>query len=712
MIKPILLFMLPVVGGFAGWFLRPWLIPPQAAASQAAPVLSGTPGKPAAAPAVAAAPAKAEVMPVINAGDPKAAIKSLMAFSKRSRNPMRTQARLLAYADQLSMADLKTLAMEASNQVSSYWGGDTEVKNVLLGHWAEVAPKEALAFVTGSNTPATRGALSEVFSQLAITDPAGAEAALGKLGEGRKKEAQRAMATRIARDRPLEAIALLDRQKAGVGDYSYYFVMNIWANHDAAGASAYAAGLPDGQKRNQAMSNVARGMAEKDPEGAVAWAKSQPRSSEALNLVRSVIGTVAERDPQAALVLAKQQAPREQRSLLSNIAQNWMSTDPDGAVAWIKAMEDGATRQECISNMAFYAAWGGVGDNLTSMLALLPKGQKRKQTLENVSRYLGWSDPEESLKWARTLPQEDQDVVIGRLSGSIAEGDPKKAAALAGALNPSAESVEAAANVARQWADKNPEEAIAWAATLESEKARQDATAAALTAWADRDPEKAAGATGNITDANARRTARNGIAAAWAQKSPVEAEKWANTLPPEDRFGALASVWNATAGDDPAKAGKSLAAIMPEAAGMDTATASLTASASTVATAWVSQDPQGAAAWAVGLPEGKTREAAMAAVADQWAGTDTMAASTWINQLAPGRSRDEAAAKLIEKITPTDPAAAFTWAVNIQDPDRQLQSLKATINAWKVYNPSAVRDTLANSKLDEATLIKLNAELK
>jgi hypothetical protein len=99
-------------------------------------------------------------------------------------------------------------------------------------------------------------------------------------------------------------------------------------------------------------------------------------------------------------------------------------------------------------------------------------------------------------------------------------------------------------------------------------------------------------------------------------------------------------------------------------------------------------------------------------VADQWAGTDTMAASTWINQLPQGRSRDEAAAKLIEKITPTDPAAAFTWAANIQDPDRQLQSLKSTINAWKVYNPSAVRDTLANSSLDEATVAKLNAELK
>ena len=59
-----------------------------------------------------------------------------------------------------------------------------------------------------------------------------------------------------------------------------------------------------------------------------------------------------------------------------------------------------------------------------------------------------------------------------------------------------------------------------------------------------------------------------------------------------------------------------------------------------------------------------------------------------------------------------DPEAAFTWAANITDPDKQLATLKTTINAWKIYNPAAVRETLANSNLDEAVVAKLNAELK
>jgi hypothetical protein len=389
-----------------------------------------------------------------------------------------------------------------------------------------------------------------------------------------------------------------------------------------------------------------------------------------------------------------------------------MSTDPDGAVGWIKTIDDGATRQQCISNMAYYAAYAGPGANLDALVSLLPPGQARNNTLETVSSYLGWSAPDTSLAWARTLPQEDQDRVLGRISSSLAATDPKKAAELAASLPPSASAMEAVTAVANQWAYKSPEEAIAWAGTLESEKARQDATSAALAQWADRDPEKAAAATGQLADDNARRSAREKIAAAWAQKSPAEAEKWALSLPLADRYSALASVWNATAGDDPAKTAASLAATLPAAAGIDSASPGLAASAGRIATAWVSQDPQAAAAWATQLPDGKAREAAMASIADQWATTDTMAASTWINQLPPGRSRDEAAAKLIEKITPTDPTAAFTWAANIQDPDKQLQSLKNTINAWKVYNPEAVRAAVSQSNLDEATVTKLEAELK
>ncbi len=716
--KPILFLLLPSAGVVGGWFLRPLLHPSGSAPAQAGAAVE-TPardsrGQPAGAAARALNPdaVKTEVLPPVNAKDPKAAIQSLLSFSRNGKNPLRIQARILAYADQLSPEDLKALAIEASNQPSNYWGGDSNVKDILLGTWAEVSPKEALAFVTGANTAATREALTAVFSQLAMGDPKAAESALGGLGEGRKRVALRAMSSRLATQDPLKALGLLDRQKMTPGDNAYGSVMAIWAQRDASGAAAYAEALPDGQQRSRALMYVSMTLARQDPDHAIAWAKSLPRSSESLNMVRNVIGNLASRDPQAALALTLQQPEREQRNLMRNVAQNWMYTDPDGAVAWIQTMEEGAKRQQCLSGMASYAAWAGGQENLTTLMALLPKGRIRNDTLGEVADNMGYRDPEGSLAWARSLPQEDQDLVMGRLSAGLAFSDPHKAAALAAALPPSATSVQAVTQVASSWANKNPEEAIAWAATLESEKARQDATAAALSQWADRDPEKAAGATGQIADSNARRTARNQIASTWAQKAPLEAEKWAASLPEAERYSALASVWSVTAGDDPRKAAASLAAALPGAGGIEAASSGLAASAGTIANAWVNQNPQAAADWATQLPDGKAREAAMAAVADQWATTDTMAASTWINQLPQGRSRDEAAAKLIVKITPTDPAAAFAWATNIQDPDKQLASLKSTINAWKVYNPDAVRETLANSSLDDATLTKLEAELR
>lgn len=718
--KPLLLFLLPTAGLVSGWFLRPIMQPPanpvltiDSASPDTGPVSSVV--APTTAKAYPGAPAlvKSQPLPQLNPSDPKGTVKSLLAFARSGKNPLRTQARILAFTDQLNPAQLKALALEAAKQPTSYWGiGNESVKGLLLSTWAEAAPQEALAFVTGSNSPEARQAQDAVFAQLALTDPKAAEAALGRLGEGRQKEAIRALATKMGEDRPIEALALLDRQKMELGNWAYITVYSTWARNNPSEASAHVMSLPDGMKRNQALSFIARGYTESDPQGALAWAKSIPRASESQNLVRAVISGLAERDPQSALVMAQQESPREQRGLLSSIAQNWMSSDPDSAVAWIKTLPDDATRQQCISSSSYYAAWGGPGENLTQLMALLPKGKTRSDTLKQISRNLGWSDPEASLTWAKTLSQEDQDVVISGLSASLASEDPKKAAALAAALPPTAASVNALTTVASQWAYKNPEEAIAWAATLETEKARQDATAAALTQWANSDPEKAASASASLADENARRAAREKIAATWAQKSPAEAERWATALPEADRYSALASVWNASAKDDPAKAAASLAANLPAASAIDSANTSLAASASTIATSWVNQNPQAAAAWATQLPAGKAQESAMAAIASEWANTDTMAASTWINQLPTGRARDEAAGKLIEKITPTDPAAAFTWAVNIQDPDKQLASLKSTINAWKIYNPDAVRETLANSNLDEATQTKLQAELR
>ncbi len=713
------LILLPCAGLGAGWFLRPWLRPVPAGteggSASAAPLIEPTTNQGGTKTAATLAPAvvKPEVLPPVDLSDPKAAVKSLLAASRAGKSPMRMQARLLAFADQLAAKDLQALALEVCQQPTNYWGvGGDSLKEVVLSRWVEVAPAEALAYVKGANTVQTREALGYVFGQLASQDAAGAEAALQGLAEGPRKIAMQSMAARLAGKDPLGALAMLKRQKSTSADYSTSMVISLWSRQDPASAASYATSMKAGQERSQAMYYVANGMAAKDPDAALAWANSLPKAGERANLVRTVIAEVAERDPQAALAMASAQPLREQRQLLQGVASNWMLADPDGAVAWVKTLPEGATRQDCLANMAQNAVWGGT-EKLGSLIELMPKGQQRRETLENVSRYLGWyQEPEQSIIWAKTLPDQDRDLVIARLSGALAESDPKGAAALAEALPPSAQSVQALSRIASEWADSDPEAAMKWAATLESDKARQDAMSGALTQWADRDPEKAAGATGQITDANARRAARDRIAGTWAAKAPAEAERWAQALPPEDRYSALASVWNATALDDPAKAAQRLAALLPEAAGVESAGAKLAESAKTVATAWVNQNASQAAAWALTLPEGKARESAVGAVAEQWAGTDTMAASTWIDSLPAGASRDEASTKLINNILATDPEAAFTWASNISDPDKQFQSLKTTVNSWKIYNPAAVRGALTSSTLDAATLAKLEAELK
>jgi len=300
-----------------------------------------------------------------------------------------------------------------------------------------------------------------------------------------------------------------------------------------------------------------------------------------------------------------------------------------------------------------------------------------------------------------SLPEGDKIAALERFAGSLVDSDPQMARDVVTALPPTDGARQAQVEVARSMVEEDPEKALAWAGGLETERARIEATSAALTAWADREPDKAAAATANLADPNARQKAREEIAGTWAARAPKEAEAWANALPAEDRFSALAAVWKVTAKDDPRAAGEQVAAQLNAAATVEGASDKLAGAASQAASAWCGRNPAEAATWSLSLPAGKVRDQAITGVAMQWANSDTVAASEWIAQLPEGSTRDQAAAPLINKIASSDPESAFAWASSVQDADKRVELLKNTLTAWKAFNPAAAREALANSALPE-----------
>ena len=171
-------------------------------------------------------------------------------------------------------------------------------------------------------------------------------------------------------------------------------------------------------------------------------------------------------------------------------------------------------------------------------------------------------------------------------------------------------------------------------------------------------------------------------------------------------------MWRFSAADDPASVADRIAAGIADAAGIDGAAAELANAANHTASDWCGRDANGAAAWAVSLPDGKVREQAIAGVARQWAEFDTVAASEWISQLSAGPDRDMATAPLVHQIASTDPEAALAWASSVTDADQQVNLLTSTLTAWKNFNPAAARNALDQSDLPDEIKARVRQTLE
>jgi hypothetical protein len=388
-----------------------------------------------------------------------------------------------------------------------------------------------------------------------------------------------------------------------------------------------------------------------------------------------------------------------------------MRSDPEKGMEWISTLQDKSVQQSLIARISDGYSGYMQPEEVLKLVDLLPPGKARRQSISNLAGNYAYRDPDKALNWLGTLSADDRQAATERMVGSIGWNDPPKAAALVGDLMPTASAVENVIEMAGAWASRDPAAALKWAGGLETEKMRKDASAQILRSWADSAPDKAAAASVDIADADTRRQARTAIAETWARKSPQEALEWASSLPPEDRFSALAKVWTATANDDPAKSGRQLADALPDAAGINGATDGLSNSAGAVARTWTAKDPGEAAAWAANLTAGKARDAALAGVAAQWAETDQAAASQWVKSLPNGSSRDEAVGSLVNAIAAGDPEAALQWAASVENADKQLALLKSTLATWKGFNPGAARQAVETAAVSEDVRTKLLKEL-
>lgn len=186
--------------------------------------------------------------------------------------------------------------------------------------------------------------------------------------------------------------------------------------------------------------------------------------------------------------------------------------------------------------------------------------------------------------------------------------------------------------VASEWAKQDPKAAMEWAAGLKGNS--EQAMSAVVSEVAKTDPKKAAEMASKL-DATSRAKANEGIAKQWGAKNFSEAQKWVNSLPENQRDGAMSSAIKGLAQTSPLVAANEISkAKNPKA---------LSSAVPTVAKNYAQEDMKGSMKWLNTIKDDQAKKNSMIQVMPIYAKKDSKAAIGFISNQTSPAVKDRAA---------------------------------------------------------------------
>jgi hypothetical protein len=303
----------------------------------------------------------------------------------------------------------------------------TEAVRQVVGRIANSEPKLAAELVLGLPPAQQRNSVHEVSHYLARRDRAAALEWAGRLASAdARRFAMHSVMQQWVSDDPKAAAEYCASHDVD-GSQFIDNAVEGWARTDAAGALAWARGLPDGPQREVALAGGISALAASNPQQAASLATTLlngDRQSEALG---SIAGAWASNEPAAAAAWASELSDRSARAnAVSSVASTWVRQDPAAAAAWAVRMPDNlnvlarVAQEWAVQDSAAAARW----------LNTVPSGDARDSAVTNFARAIVDSDPESAAAWAATISQQGQrDASISEVYSQWNRTDPKAAEA-------------------------------------------------------------------------------------------------------------------------------------------------------------------------------------------------------------------------------------------------------------------------------------------
>ena len=418
-------------------------------------------------------------------------------------------------------------------------------------------------------------------------------------------------------------------------------------------AAAALGRLPPGAMRSRLTGTVAGTWAEKDIGEAVKWASTLNAAEKSAALETIFEAGASKSASVAAAAALSLPAGKSRNDALGATANHMAMQNPDGAIAWADSLT-GSDKE---------AAIRGVLSRLSSqdpktagqLLDKLPAGKSKRDLTQEIAGQMALNDTTEALAWLQQRGETTLAASVAPVLWVMGEQDPSAALTTfqASLANPSL--ADQAAHLAESLVQKSGgEEAMAKAMALTDNAARQSMVEKIAQQWALVDPAAA------WQKAQQSPELLGAMIPALASAAPTLVEQNLAALPQSVQSQVAPFFAGAMAQVDPAGAARLLG-------NHPSNDPSWADAVNAVSSAWADHDPSAAAAASLGM-NGALGESIRSKAVASWLGEDVTGACAWIQKLPQGTTKDAAIATLVQYAITTDPHGASSWLPLVSDP--------------------------------------------
>lgn len=401
--------------------------------------------------------------------------------------------------------------------------------------------------------------------------------------------------------------------------------------------------------------------------------------------------------------------PELARMLRAAVLRSWQ--DPDTLASYLATLE--VAERRLALGVAFSRVTQADPERAAQLVMDFPPDERRP-LLWQVGTSYAQRDPDAAFAWARSVGEQEPDLVIGVLRG-VAARDPLRAFGLAESLDEPARDQGYLAAVSVQIADERQFTALASrVAALPEGQTKTALLTSMIGSWAMRpgnaepvlqwmlaqgaalppesferigylyaqsNPDAAAAYLDRVPQ-SARPAWLSAVTAAYGNRDPAAAAAFLDRYRGDPAFDRAAiTLSQQLAVTDPPRAAQLLATVGPR--GLPGAGPELM-----IARSWAQRDPEAATAWAIELPM-PMRTIATLITTSAWATRDPAAVGDWALRQPPGEKRDAA---LQAAVRARGAAPPDTRLLNAFSDDRARQSaMMSTIMATAPTDAAAAR---------------------